>query len=98
MRRRAPPTRSQRAGTMTAPSFSASAAGAGVVMASRPKKGAGTPSLVFWSASSRMDLPARSTLKMRRVPCAPLAICSLRPLRMRCFTIQRSMKGLFTGR
>ncbi len=47
MRKRAPPMRSFDAGKMTAPSFNASAAGAGVVMASRPKKGAGNPSFVF---------------------------------------------------
>ena len=45
MRKRAPPTRSFDAGTTTAPSFNASAAGAGVVKASRPKKGIVIPSL-----------------------------------------------------
>ena len=43
MRKRAPPMRSLEAGSMMAPSFSASAAGAGVVIASRPKNGAGKP-------------------------------------------------------
>ncbi len=98
MRNREPVSRSLQAGSRIDPSFSASIAGAGVVIASRPKNGAAMPSLVFWSASRNTALPRRRSVKILRVPAGPLAIWSAGPFALRCATSQRSMIGLFGGR
>ena len=58
------------------PVFSASAAGAGVVMASRPKNGTAMPSRSFWSTSMQSILPAAQLRQHRRAPhCAWRSWC-----------------------